>query len=317
MKRLFLSGAIVAVATIAPASAATYSLVDNIVGRDFYNAFEWQNIWDPTNGRVNYVDQGTSQNLNLTYASSDTFVLRTDFTSVLNPHGPGRNSVRIRSRKTYRKHVAVFDVRHMPQGCGTWPAIWETKEDGWPSGGEVDILEGVNDQGPNAATLHTTAGCTMPQTREQTGTSGQLDCNWEVNGNTGCGVRFATQTSYGPAFNSVRGGWFAAERTDTYIKVWFWDRNDPSVPGEIRNGAGNANPDTWGIPAAYFPDTSCHIPRFFSENNIIINLTLCGDWAGAVYGQSGCPGTCIDHVNNNPAAFKDAYFDFAAIRVYQ
>lgn len=35
--------------------------------------------------------------------------------------------------------------------------------------GEVDILEGVNDQGPNAVTLHTTAGCTMPQTQEQTG----------------------------------------------------------------------------------------------------------------------------------------------------
>lgn len=52
MKRSFLSGAIVAMATIAPAFAATYSLVDNIIGGDFYNAFEWQNIHDPTNGRV-------------------------------------------------------------------------------------------------------------------------------------------------------------------------------------------------------------------------------------------------------------------------
>jgi len=40
----------------------------------------------------------------------------------------------------------------------TWPAIWETKESNWPAGGEVDILEGVNDQGPNAATLHTLSG---------------------------------------------------------------------------------------------------------------------------------------------------------------
>ena len=52
MKRLLRSGAIVAVATIAPAFAATYSLIDNIIGGDFYNAFEWQNIYDPTNGRV-------------------------------------------------------------------------------------------------------------------------------------------------------------------------------------------------------------------------------------------------------------------------
>lgn len=52
MKRSIFSGAIVAVVTVVPALAATYSLVDNIVGGDFYNSFEWQNIYDPTNGRV-------------------------------------------------------------------------------------------------------------------------------------------------------------------------------------------------------------------------------------------------------------------------
>lgn len=28
----------------------------------------------------------------------------------------------------------------MPQGCGTWPAAWETDEGDWPNGGEVDIV---------------------------------------------------------------------------------------------------------------------------------------------------------------------------------
>lgn len=32
--------------------AATYTLEDNIVGPDFYDAFEWQAIDDPTHGRV-------------------------------------------------------------------------------------------------------------------------------------------------------------------------------------------------------------------------------------------------------------------------
>jgi hypothetical protein len=51
----------------------------------------------------------------------------------------------------------------------TWPAVWEVG-DNWPYGGEVDIVEGVNDQAPNRATLHTGPGCTMPSSgRDQTG----------------------------------------------------------------------------------------------------------------------------------------------------
>ncbi|KJA15431.1 glycoside hydrolase family 16 protein [Hypholoma sublateritium FD-334 SS-4] len=297
--------------------AAPYWITDNIVGNDFYRAFEWENIADPTHGRVNYVDQATSKKENLTVASLDSFVMRTDFTTVLNATGPGRNSVRIRSVNTYTTHVAVFDVRHMPQGCGTWPAIWETKESDWPAGGEIDIVEGVNDQVPNAATLHTTAGCTMPQSRNETGTPTQLDCDTAVNGNAGCGVHFPTTNSYGPPFNAAGGGWFAVERTNTYINIWFWSRKDPAVPLEVKFGAALVDTSRWGLPTASFPDTSCDIPDFFQENNIIINITLCGDWAGAVFTSDGCPGACVDYVDNNPAAFQEAYFDFAAVRVYQ
>lgn len=35
----------------------------------------------------------------------------------------------------------ILDVRHMPQGCGTWPAFWEVGAN-WPFGGELDIIEG-------------------------------------------------------------------------------------------------------------------------------------------------------------------------------
>ena len=50
----------------------------------------------------------------------------------------------------------------------TWPAVWEVGDD-WPNQGEVDILEGVNDQGPDQATLHTAAGCSMPKDRTMIG----------------------------------------------------------------------------------------------------------------------------------------------------
>ncbi|PPQ78780.1 hypothetical protein CVT25_010653 [Psilocybe cyanescens] len=309
--------AVLSLGFILPSLAATYSLTDTIIGSGFYNFFEWEEGSDPTNGRVNYVDQGTSQSLNLTFASSNEFILRTDFKTVLSHNSPGRNSVRIRSTKTYTNHVAVFDVRHMPQGCGTWPAIWETKEINWPMGGEVDILEGVNDQGPNMATLHTTPGCTMPALREQSGSNVELDCNTAINDNAGCSVQLPTASSYGPSFNSAGGGWYAIERSSTYIKVFFWSRNDGSVPKDVINGSSQVNPADWGTPAVFFPDTSCDFSQHFQEHNIIIDLTLCGDWAGSVYADSGCPSTCVHFVDKNPSAFQDAYFDFGAIRVYQ
>ncbi|PPR05555.1 hypothetical protein CVT24_003294 [Panaeolus cyanescens] len=316
MKSIVSTSLALLASSLTPMLVGAYQLTDQIIGNDFFNAFEWEAIADPTHGRVNYVDQPMSRSQNLTFASDNTFILRTDFSSVLDPNGPGRNSVRIRTKKTYTTHVAVFDIRHMPQGCATWPAVWETDEAAWPNGGETDILEGVNDQSPNAATLHTKTGCTMPAARTQTGTSGQNDCDVAVNGNTGCTVKFPTSNSYGPNFNSNGGGWYAMERTPDHISVWFFPRNG-NTPSDIQSGAASVNPANWGTPAAFFPNTSCNFPSFFDAHNIIINLTLCGDFAGAVFGQDGCPGSCVDLVNNNPGAFQQAFFDFASIRVYQ
>lgn len=292
-------------------------LTSNIVGSAFYSAFDWEDIVDPTHGRVNYVDELTSIKRNLTYATFDSFILQADHKTVLDPGGPGRDSVRIISKKAYTQHIAIFDVRHMPQGCGTWPAIWETRGKDWPTGGEIDILEGVNDQSPNRATIHTTEGCVMPASRLETGTPSGLDCNWLVNFNQGCSVLFPTKDSYGPDFNANGGGWFALERTHHHLSVWFWPRDYPTVPWEIKYPVLALNSANWGTPAAYFPDTSCDLNKYFAENNIIINLTFCGDWAGNAYTGTGCPSTCVDYVNNNPAAFTGAYFDIGSIRVYE
>jgi hypothetical protein len=35
------------------------------------------------------------------------------------------------------------------------------------------------------------------------------------------------------------------ERTLHYIRVWFWERDDPFVPYEIRSGTWIVNTDTW------------------------------------------------------------------------
>jgi len=63
----------------------------------------------------------------LTYATSDTVIIKVDTTV-----GPGsepdastgRFSVRLESKKQYGPGLFLFDVKHTPYGCGTWPALW-------------------------------------------------------------------------------------------------------------------------------------------------------------------------------------------------
>ncbi|KAJ6615140.1 laminarinase [Mycena sp. CBHHK59/15] len=321
--------------SLAPlALGVAYKQTDNISGAGFLSAFSYQAISDPTHGRVNYINAATAASQNLTFASGNTFILRADSKTVLSASGlgiafsnsnrrvnsvlEGRNSVRLQSNKQFTTAVTIFDVRHMPQGCGTWPALW-TVGANWPNQGEIDILEGVNDQGPNQATLHTNAGCTMPASRTQTGTSTGNNCDVAATNNAGCGVKLSDSKSYGPTFNSNGGGWYAVERTNAFIKVWFWSRNAGTVPSDISSGSTSVNTDNWGTPVANFPSTTCPISSKFGPHNIIINLTFCGDWAGqtSVYAASGCPSTCVDFVNNNPSSFSNAYFDFASLRIFQ
>ena len=38
---------------------------------------------------------------------------------------------------------------------------------------------------------------------------------------------------------------YAIERTSSFIKVFFWSRGDPSVPGEVSRPASTINTDNW------------------------------------------------------------------------
>jgi len=99
------------------------------------------------------------------------------------------------------------------------------------------------------------------------------------------------------------------ERTTSAVKIWFWARNGGGAPAEVVNGSGSINTDTWGTSGAFFSgcgnrlmttiagtpianynNANCDINSKFRAANIIINLTLCGDWAGqpAIWAQSAC-----------------------------
>ncbi|KAH8119293.1 2 beta-glucans in both donor and acceptor sites of Gh16 Laminarinase 16a [Phellopilus nigrolimitatus] len=302
-----------------PAGFCQFNLQDNFVGKSFLSGWNWETMNDPTHGRVNYVSQATALQKNLTYASDDTFVMKADSSSQVAASARGRNSVRITSKNKYTDSVVVLDVAHMPEGCGTWPAFWTVTAAGpWPQGGEIDILEGANTGTTNKATLHTTSGCTMPQSGQQTGTMSFFDCDSSSGSNTGCGTTFKKANSYGAALNKVQGGWFVMKRTnEDGVYVYFWARNDPSVPAEVKSGAKTINPSfSWGEPEARFPTDSCNWAQHFDAHNIVFDLTLCGDWAGGTFASQGCSGSCDDFVNNNPSAFEDAYWAVNAVRVY-
>ncbi|KAI0283799.1 hypothetical protein BC826DRAFT_1058530 [Russula brevipes] len=42
-----------------------------------------------------------------------------------------------------------------------------------------------------------------------------------------------------------------------------------------------------------------------------------GDWAGNVYSESGCPGTCVDcNCQQSCTSFSEAYWEINSLRVY-
>ena len=95
------------------------------------------------------------------------------------------------------------------------------------------------------------------------------------------------------------------------ISVWFWPRG--SIPDDISNG--NPDPTTWGAPNALFPNNdSCNTAAHFYDHSIVIDTTLCGDWAGAAFSGDGCPGTCSDFVAD-PANFNGMYLHFLPILI--
>lgn len=268
-------------------------------------------------GFVQYVDQSTAEQMGLINGSTTESVSWGVDTTNQTPEG--RPSVRITSKKSYNTGLVVLDVEHMPFGCGTWPAFWMVGPS-WPDNGEIDILEGVNDQENNGMTLHTGPGCSISSQSEGafSGTVETDNCDVKApdqNENAGCSIKHPSKKSYGAGLNDIQGGVYATQWTDEAISVFFFPR------GEIPEDAlgDSPNPDNWGIPAAKFSG-GCDIEKTFKDQQIVFDTTFCGDWAGSVWESGSCASkaaTCNDYVQNNPEAFTEAYWTIKSLRVYQ
>jgi len=300
-------------------------------GDDFFNLWDFWDTGDPTNGVVSYQSLQDSQSSGLAAINAaGNLVMKVDTTPQVTG---GRKSVRITTQMSFNGGLLIMDALHMPTGCGTWPAFW-TNGPNWPLEGEIDIVEGVSNYTDNQSTVHTGHGCTLPSNFStpsvfSQSSSGQLvggtNCAANETGNQGCGVRMLTLNSFGPGFNSNGGGVYAMLWDETGIAVFFFPRQ--SVPSDITSG--NPNPPSWGLPNAKWPASSCNPFQFFRDHVAIFDTTLCGDWAGNDWGDSGLPGqeqscaqrtgqsSCETFVLNNGGSFTEAYWEVSYVKLFQ
>ncbi|RMZ91654.1 hypothetical protein DV736_g1089, partial [Chaetothyriales sp. CBS 134916] len=329
-------------AAISQPPTTLYKLDTEYSGSSFFDGFNFFTGADPTHGFVDYLSYSDAQSAGLISTGSSA-IMKVDDTTVYEvpPNessyagvsGVGRKSVRIESQKSWTHALIIADFNHLPtssvDGCGTWPAFWTLGSGDWPYNGELDIIEGANDQAHDLSSAHTgdvsgTRQCKI----SNSGGSGTLvedNCNLFTTGpgntstNTdGCGVSDTSAANYGAAFNSNGGGVYAMDWTSGFIKLYFFPRG--SIPSDISYGW--PDPSNWGTPYAVFGgDGLCDIDANFADMRIIFDNTFCGDFGSATWG-SGCAAKtgvdqCYKYVPGNPSAFTETYWDVSYVKVYQ
>ena len=74
---------------------------------------------------------------------------------------------------------------------------------------------------------------------------------------------------------------------DQGINIWFWSRNDTTVPTSVSEGADTIVPDgSWGIPDATFPPDTCNYESHFDAHQLVFDLTFCVSLVLPPFGSS-------------------------------
>ena len=332
---------ILALSSTLPTSSAAYTLLNNFNSSNWLSAFSVQALNpDPTNGYVTYLSASDAAAAGLyKITPSNQIYMGVDNTSVLDPNGSGRKSVRLASNTAFTRGLFIADFAHIPgTACGSWPAFWLLGSGTWPGNGEIDIIEGINNQTRNQVTVHSRSGCNVTQekTYGETGTWGSATpCNAGAGGGyNGCTVFSGSSKSYGSGFNAAGGGYYTMHWTGSAIKVWFFSKSG-SVPSDITSG-GTPKPDGWGTPLASF--AGCDFDNYFANMQIVsvvgqilvgvladlcgqmFNIDFCGSWAGAQWSNSAAcspkASSCNSFVAANPHAFDETYFLINSVKVY-
>ncbi|KAI0671115.1 concanavalin A-like lectin/glucanase domain-containing protein [Trametes maxima] len=295
------------------ATLAQYSLVKEYVGESFFNDWSFYNHFDNlTNGNVNFVGEVDAFHNKLAFTNdAGNAIIKVDNSSTLK-FNQNRNSVRISTKDQFTVgSVWVADILHVPYGCSVWGAFWSSAPT-WPIGGEIDTFEAVNQDYYSHMGLHTNPGCTHSSSAVQSSKLiNSTDCSVQANGNQGCIISNPTTASYGAG-----GGVYVTEFAIDGISIWYFNRT--SIPGSLQGNVTSVDTSTLGIPVANWPADDCSVNAFFEPQELVFDITLCGDYAGAssVFYQT-CSGVCYeDYVLGDPSHYDTAYFEVSYVRVY-
>ncbi|WWC85506.1 uncharacterized protein L201_000370 [Kwoniella dendrophila CBS 6074] len=257
-----------------------------------------------------YVDNSTAFKNGLTFWTADGKPgIQVDHFSILPVNAP-RDSVRITTKAMFSGGLFIIDMALMPWGCGVWPAFWTLGYKGeWPTTGEIDIVEGIQAM----TNKHTLPGCEINQAPGMyTGTIGNTVCD-STTGGSGCTIGSDSATSFGMPFNEVGGGVFAMLWNGDGIRMWDWNR--AQIPTDIT--FNSPTPEHWGTPRAAWDASMCDPWKFFQEQVLVLNIDLCGEWAGALYNTFPyCPGTCAEYISN-PNNLNNTVMLLNYIKVFQ
>jgi len=252
-----------------------------------------------------------------------------------------RHAVNIHTNKAWDPDagfVAVLHYKHVPFGCGVWPGFWAMNSDSlWPNGGELDILEYANDE-RSKVSFHTGHDCRLDLAKIErckppgSGRSYGSQCMTNY---------FKRMLGCLPGQKRLSGADFARspgavilEWTSDHISVYHIPEDQ--FPDDLKEG--RPEPSKWDkFLLAYMPFIGrCH---GIDKQELVLNLQLCGDWAGGAWQKSSCswktgyhpmrrpcqPGLsrprdcCTQYVTSGDAARRlqdEAFFQIKELKVY-
>lgn len=336
-----------------------YRLLERQEGEDFFDFYQFYEGPDSvgSNGFNNYVSEATAKTLgiaNVTFEDDEMVFLSEEeglrqrrqlqngtlknpspnnnrtkpfiyMKSAPTPDGP-RQSIRLEGKRRFHRGLFIIDLRHMPAGCGVWPAFWMTDEANWPINGEIDIVEGVNYQSEAKTALHSTKGCSMRDVpvgvktgswdtaigipdkktgipdmtiREATNCFVYDPHQWL---NQGCVAVDTEGDSLGGPVNDKGGGVYVLEwdPVNRHIRTWVFSPHT-RVPENLRQSIETASeeedenrvvpdPELWPLPYGYFTigDGTLCAASHFKNMRLVFNMAFCGSVAGNRF-QMDCP----------------------------